>query len=32
MNERTANWLDEANLDLENAKILFKNDRYDTIV
>ena len=32
MNERTANWLDEANWDLENAKILFKNDRFNTVV
>ena len=32
MNERTANWLDEANWDLENAKILFENDRFNTVV
>jgi len=32
MNERTANWLEEANWDLENAKILFENDRFNTVV
>ena len=32
MNERTANWLEEANWDLENAQILFKNDRFNTAV
>jgi len=32
MNERTANWLGEANWDLENAKILFENDRFNTVV
>jgi len=32
MNERTANWLDEASWDQENAKIFFKNDIYNTIV
>ncbi|MCK4370391.1 MAG: HEPN domain-containing protein [Candidatus Lokiarchaeota archaeon] len=32
MNERTANWLAEANWDLENAKILFENDRFNTVV
>lgn len=32
MNERTTNWLEEANWDLENAKILFENDRFNTVV
>ena len=32
MNERTTRWLEEANWDLENAKILFKNDRFNTVV
>ena len=32
MNERTANWLEEANWDLGNAKILFENDRFNTVV
>ena len=32
MNERTANWLEEANWDLENARILFENDRFNTVV
>ncbi|MFW9881052.1 MAG: HEPN domain-containing protein [Candidatus Thorarchaeota archaeon] len=32
MNERTINWITEANWDLENAKILFKNDRFNTVV
>ena len=32
MNDRTTNWLEEANWDLENAKILFKNNRFNTVV
>jgi HEPN domain-containing protein len=32
MNERTANWLEEANWDLENAWLLFENDRFNTVV
>ena len=32
MNERTTNWLEEANWDLENAQILFENDRFNTVV
>jgi len=32
MNERTTNWLEEANWDLENARILFENDRFNTVV
>ena len=32
MNERTANWIGEANWDLENAKILFEHDRFNTVV
>ena len=32
MNDRTANWLEEANWDLENARILFENDRFNTVV
>jgi HEPN domain-containing protein len=32
MNERIANWLEEAKWDLENANILFKNDRFNTVV
>ncbi|GAG58599.1 unnamed protein product, partial [marine sediment metagenome] len=32
MNERTTNWLEEANWDLGNAKILFENDRFNTVV
>ena len=32
MNDRTANWLEEANWDLENARILFKNNRFNTVV
>ncbi|MFX1502074.1 MAG: HEPN domain-containing protein [Promethearchaeota archaeon] len=32
MNERTANWLEEANWDLENAMILFDNKRFNTVV
>ena len=32
MNERTANWLEEADWDLENANILFENDRFNTVV
>ena len=32
MNKRTANWLEEANWDLENARILFKNNRFNTVV
>lgn len=32
MNERTTNWLEEANWDLGNANILFENDRFNTVV
>lgn len=32
MNDRSTNWLEEANWDLENAKILFENDRFNTVV
>jgi HEPN domain-containing protein len=32
MNDRTTNWLEEANWDLENAKILFENNRFNTVV
>ncbi len=32
MNEDVDLWLDEANWDLENAKILLKNKRYNTAV
>jgi HEPN domain-containing protein len=32
MNERTINWLEEANWDLENARILFRSDRFNTVV
>ena len=32
MKDRTTNWLEEANWDLENAKILFKNNRFNTVV
>ena len=32
MNERTTNWLEEAKWDLENARILFENDRFNTVV
>ena len=32
MNERTTNWLEEANWDLENAMILFDNNRFNTVV
>ena len=32
MNERTVNWLDEAEWDFENAKILLERDRFNTVV
>ena len=32
MNERTLNWLNEAEWDLENARILFERDRFNTVV
>ena len=32
MNERTTNWLEEANWDLGNAEILFQNKRFNTVV
>jgi HEPN domain-containing protein len=32
MNEKVANWLEEANWDLENAIILFEKDRFNTVV
>ena len=32
MNERTVNWLKEAEWDFENAEILFEKDRFNTVV
>ena len=32
MSEKSNNWLEEADWDLENAKILLKNDRFNTVV
>jgi HEPN domain-containing protein len=32
MSSKSNNWLDEADWDLENAKILFKSDRFNTVV
>jgi HEPN domain-containing protein len=32
MNNKSNNWLEEAEWDLENAKILLKNKRYNTVV
>ncbi|MHA1191615.1 MAG: HEPN domain-containing protein [Promethearchaeota archaeon] len=32
MNKKSDNWLEEAEWDLENAKILLKNKRYSTVV
>ena len=32
MNNKSNNWLEEANWDLENARILFKSARFNTVV
>jgi HEPN domain-containing protein len=32
MNNKSKNWLEEAEWDLENAEILLKNKRYNTVV
>ena len=32
MNKKSNNWLEEAEWDFENAKILLKNKRYNTVV
>jgi HEPN domain-containing protein len=32
MSNKTNNWLEEADWDIENARILFKNERYNTAV